>query len=124
MLLQALVIAFTSTFMEKLIWENMAGHSSAYSYLNESLSGIFVLTQTISFIINPHLLVFDLNDFEIFDGSIDDKLKLTKVCYYEGKRYPPNHPLKYKRRKDFWLHLAIKFAAVVIFEVSMFIYFG
>ncbi|XP_048524158.1 anoctamin-4 isoform X1 [Dendroctonus ponderosae] len=94
----ALVIAFTSTFMEKVIWETMAGHSSEYSYLNESLS------------------VFAMNDFEIFDGSIDDKLKLTKVCYYEGKRYPPNHPLKYKRRKDYWLHLAIKFAAVVIFE--------
>jgi hypothetical protein len=40
------------------------------------------------------------------------------VCYYPGKRYPPDHPEKYELTDDHWYNLTIKFLTVVIFEVS------
>lgn len=42
----------------------------------------------------------------------------VKLCYYSGKRYPPNHPNEYSLTTDYWLELAIKFMAVILFEVN------
>lgn len=62
---------------------------------------------------------FNLKDFSDPDNSLQDKLKIAKSCFYQGHRYPPNHPLKYQHREDYWFNLAIKFLIVVIFEVSV-----
>ncbi|CAG9766699.1 unnamed protein product [Ceutorhynchus assimilis] len=92
----ALVIAFTSNFMERTI----------YSYLKGTPGLLGAdLDETFS--------VFELEEFAILRSS---KASNSTLCYYPGQRYPPDHPLKYQRRKDFWQHLGIKFAVVVIFE--------
>ncbi|KAL1516165.1 hypothetical protein ABEB36_000084 [Hypothenemus hampei] len=65
----------------------------------------------------PALFVFDMHDFKVIDESIHNTtIDIIRYCYYKGKRYPPDHPLRYKRRQDYWYYLAIKFAVVVIFE--------
>lgn len=60
-----------------------------------------------------------MEDFAGPDDFLKDKLKIAKSCFYQGRRYPPNHPLKYQHREDYWFNLATKFLIVVIFEVSL-----
>lgn len=60
-----------------------------------------------------------MEDFAGPDDSLQDKLKIAKSCFYQGRKYPPNHPLKYQHREDYWFNLATKFLIVVIFEVSL-----
>ncbi|XP_030756919.1 anoctamin-5-like [Sitophilus oryzae] len=90
----ALVIAFTSNFLEKVA-VYISGKGK-FSFLNETLSA------------------FSIEEFDIIDGP---KIKLNQsICYYPGKRYPPNHPFKYENRPGFWFHLSVKFAIVIFFE--------
>ncbi|KAF7273724.1 hypothetical protein GWI33_013578, partial [Rhynchophorus ferrugineus] len=92
-LTNALIIAFTSNFLEKLI-SHVGGDQ--YSFLNQTLS------------------VFNMNDFYILDQS---NVSFTEnTCYYPGKRYSPDHQLSLQRRKGFWYLLSIKFGVVVLFE--------
>ncbi|XP_050303777.1 anoctamin-3-like [Anthonomus grandis grandis] len=90
----ALVIAFTSNFMDNAI----------FTILHGSLS---------PGLLNMTLSVYDMKDFHLTRSSTEGDIK---QCYYQGKRYPPDHPKRYQRRDHYWRDLAIKFACVVIFE--------
>lgn len=57
---------------------------------------------------------FRVSDFQI--GLAFDSTNIS-TCFYPGKRYPPDHPLKYTLTDEHWYTLTIKFLAVVVFEV-------
>ncbi|XP_074029186.1 anoctamin-4 isoform X2 [Leptinotarsa decemlineata] len=89
----ALVIAFTSNFVQKEIYRH--SKDSAHSgFINTTLSA------------------YATKDFEILSRSI----KTPKICFYPGRRYDPDHEQAYELTKDFWFLLAIRFLVVLVFE--------
>ncbi|KAJ8918004.1 hypothetical protein NQ315_011457 [Exocentrus adspersus] len=86
----ALVIAFTSEFVPKEIYRYNVDYKLR-GYINTTISA--------------------------FDRSeLDASLPPGSLCYYPGKRYPPDHEFKYTLTRDYWYVLAVRLMVVVIFE--------
>ncbi|XP_018564511.1 anoctamin-4-like [Anoplophora glabripennis] len=86
----AVIIAFTGDFVPQEIYK----HTIDYN-----LRG-FVNTTISAFV----------------RSDIDSTSESGAICYYPGKRYPPDHPNKYELTTDYWYMLAMKFLAIVLFE--------
>ncbi|KAJ3641473.1 hypothetical protein Zmor_027980 [Zophobas morio] len=89
----AFVIAFTSEFVQREIYR----HSVKYN-----LEGY----------ITTLLSVYNVSEFPF----TYEARRNVSVCYYPGKRYPPDHPLRYQLTDDHWYTVTVKFLAVVLFE--------
>ncbi|XP_060527045.1 anoctamin-5-like isoform X1 [Cylas formicarius] len=93
----ALVIAFTSNIMEKIVHRMSRQHGQ--TFLNYTLSA------------------YDFDEFVVLlgrQGNLGGRP--ANLCYYRGKRNPPGHPMEYANRKEYWKELAIKMVAVLVFE--------
>ena len=98
--MQALIIAFTSEFIPKLVY--------VYVYSKDgTLSGYTDFT----------LSYFDPNDFADIEESLIDHH--PKTCRYFDYREPPSSADPYKRKDVFWHVLAARLAFVVIFQVCL-----
>ena len=94
----ALIIAFTSEFIPKLVYLNVYSEDGTLSgYTNFTLS------------------YFDPNDFANIDQSLIEHHPAT--CRYFDYREPPSSVDPYKRKDVFWHVLAARLAFVVIFQV-------
>ncbi|XP_060527052.1 anoctamin-8-like isoform X4 [Cylas formicarius] len=96
-LTSALVIAFTSNIMEKIVHRMSRQHGQ--TFLNYTLSA------------------YDFDEFVVLlgrQGNLGGRP--ANLCYYRGKRNPPGHPMEYANRKEYWKELAIKMVAVLVFE--------
>ncbi|KAK9745689.1 Calcium-activated chloride channel [Popillia japonica] len=91
----ACVIAFSSTFIPRLIYR-LHNDSNLDGYINNTLS------------------VFNTNDYERTPDA-NYTTNIT-ICYYHGRRYPPDHPKKYSLRDDFFYQLLGQLAFVLVFE--------
>ncbi|XP_044261976.1 anoctamin-6-like isoform X1 [Tribolium madens] len=89
----AFVIAFTSEFVQRNIYKTTVS-SDLVGFVNTTIS------------------VFNVSEFLLDFGTAGN---LT-VCYYPGRRYPPDHPSKYELTEEHWYILTIRFLAVVVFE--------
>ncbi|KAJ8315864.1 hypothetical protein KUTeg_008014 [Tegillarca granosa] len=101
----AVIIAFTSEFIKKLVY--MYGHNpnmTMHGYVNFSLS------------------VFNVSDFQ--ERSIPDANAMakfeggagTETCRYRGFREPPGSPNQYEYTMAWWHVLAGRLAFIVVFE--------
>lgn len=89
---------------------NLNGYS--YSTLSSKFAVITVVEIFKSF------LEFSTDDFPVFNGT---ELKPDiDICYYTGKRNPPDHPKKYELTDDYWYEISLKFLFAVLFEVATF----
>ncbi|RZC33898.1 anoctamin-5-like [Asbolus verrucosus] len=89
----AFVIAFTSELVQRTIYETK---------INSSLVGF----------VNYSLSAYNTSEFPL---TYESYLNIS-VCYYPGKRYPPDHPQRYQLTDVHWYELTLKFLAVVVFE--------
>ncbi|RWS06314.1 Anoctamin-1-like protein [Dinothrombium tinctorium] len=89
----ALLIAFTSSFLPKLY--HYAKHGSLQTYLNSSFS------------------LFESDKFKKFKIPIPQ----SQICMYQGHRLPPDAGDKrYEPTQEYWEELAVKLAFIVVFE--------
>ncbi|XP_068912483.1 anoctamin-4-like isoform X2 [Tenebrio molitor] len=89
----AFVIAFTSEFVQRAVYKHTVTND-LQGYVNSTLSA------------------FNVSEYPLtYEGPTN-----ISVCYYPGKRYPPDHTEKYELTDDHWYNLTIKFLTVVIFE--------
>ncbi|XP_018335154.1 anoctamin-3-like [Agrilus planipennis] len=94
----ACILAFTTSFVEREVYR--------YSD-NSSLYGFFYST----------LSVFNATQY-----NLDQRMALVPIptnlteCYYQGKRYPPEHARQYQRREHFWIEYFYKFLVVIVVE--------
>ena len=96
----ALIIAFTSEFIPKLVYKNM------YSNPSGSLHGYTNFT----------LSYFDPNDFEAEYSTGGSNINQT-FCRYFDYRHHPDSENAYKLTDVYWHILAARLAFVVIFQV-------
>ncbi|CAH1119327.1 unnamed protein product [Phaedon cochleariae] len=90
----ALVIAFTSSFAKHEFF-NKSNRGGSGTFLNTSISA------------------FAVSDFEILQREM---VGAPKICYYPGRRYPPDHVNKYEPSTDHYVLLATRLSVVFIFE--------
>ena len=103
----ALIIAFTSEFIPKLVYKNM------YSNPSGSLHGYTNFT----------LSYFDPNDFEAEYSTGGSNINQT-FCRYFDYRHHPDSENAYKLTDVYWHILAARLAFVVIFQVFNWLYQG
>lgn len=79
-----------------------------------------LLYQVKWFVFDKHLFVYEFLEFSVADypkvPEVDAK-PTNSVCYYSGKRYPPEHPKKYQLTTEYWFEITIKFIFAILFEV-------
>uniref|UniRef100_A0A0L8I572 Anoctamin n=1 Tax=Octopus bimaculoides TaxID=37653 RepID=A0A0L8I572_OCTBM len=93
----ALIIAFTSDFIPKMLYKHVISP-------NDTLEGYVEFS----------LSYFNISDFQprskpTFDSNITE-------CRYKDFRYPPDSPDKYEHTSIYWHILAIRLAFVIIFQ--------
>lgn len=90
------MIAFTSEFIPRIIYEIYYGNSTLIGYKESSLS------------------VKDLNDFDSTNGSIPN------LCWYYGYYESYNSTIPYALKTEYYHILIAKLAFVLIFEVNQY----
>jgi hypothetical protein len=97
---QAFIIAFTSNFIPRLVYEVTSSPTGdAHGYVNASLA------------------YFDVKDFELPPPPSD-----VTSCRYVDYRQPYWAANKYEHTRTFWHILAARFIFIVIFQVNQVLY--
>lgn len=111
-MLQALIIAFTSDFIPKLVYQlTVSKDNSLKGFLQFSLSKFDISDLETDL---KNMTVFTSNKM-VSQSLLDDQEKST--CQYLDYREPPDSEQKYSFTNFYWHVLAARLAFVVIFEV-------
>lgn len=96
----ALIIAFSSNFIPRMIYMATAHSDSGY--------------------VNFTLAYYNVSDFsELNKSIINTTFGNVTTCRYEEFRNPPDHSEPYKRPLIYWKILAARLAFVVIYQVCL-----
>uniref|UniRef100_A0A7N6BWG2 Anoctamin n=1 Tax=Anabas testudineus TaxID=64144 RepID=A0A7N6BWG2_ANATE len=98
---QAFVIAFTSDFIPRLVYQyKYSPDGSMHGFINHTLS------------------YFNVSDFQTGTEPIDPMHLGYKVeiCRYKDYREPPWSSTPYELSKEFWAILAVRLAFVIVFQ--------
>ncbi|KAK2883096.1 anoctamin-6 [Channa argus] len=100
----AMIIAFTSDMIPRLVYYWSFSVSPYGGYANNTMQGY----------INSSLSVFDTRDFTN-DSKPIDSYNIT-TCRYRDFRYPPGHPRQYEHNVYYWHVIAAKMAFIIVLE--------
>uniref|UniRef100_T1J757 Anoctamin n=1 Tax=Strigamia maritima TaxID=126957 RepID=T1J757_STRMM len=104
-LVNAFVIAYTSSFIPEMVYRYNSGNFSLNGYINDVLA------------------VYNTSDFSAEVRPMDMTLDghYVELCRYRDYRIAPPHPHKYERSIEYWHVFAARLAFVVTFEHLVFV---